>query len=132
MADTGYGFGKLIEGAPFDEVAERVRGALAEVGFGVLFEIPVHEKFKGALDVDFRRYLIMGACKPQLAHQAVQHEPEIGLLLPCNVLVQEAVGGGVRVSMIDPTRMLEVAGNAALQPIGAEANELLRRALDSL
>ncbi|MGD8710648.1 MAG: DUF302 domain-containing protein, partial [Ectothiorhodospiraceae bacterium] len=87
-----YGYVKRLEDG-FDDAVARVRDALAAEGFGVLSEIDVQGALKKKLDVDFRRYLILGACNPQLAHKAVQAEPHIGLLLPCNVLVQEADQG---------------------------------------
>lgn len=122
-----YGRSKTVA-AGFDEVKERVVAALKERGFGVLCEIPVSDKIKGALDIDMRRYLILGACNPRLANKAIEAEPEIGLLLPCNVLLQQ-LDDGVKVSVVDAQRMLDTVGNAAMKPIAAEADTLLTQAL---
>jgi uncharacterized protein (DUF302 family) len=125
-----YGYVKRLEDG-FDDAVARVRDALAAEGFGVLSEIDVQGALKKKLDVDFRRYLILGACNPQLAHKAVQAEPHIGLLLPCNVLVQEA-DQGTEVSIAKPFAMFEMVDNDSLVPVAKEADERLKRALDAL
>src|SRR5688572_3266136 len=96
-----YGFGRRVDGTLQDAV-EKVTGALKNEGFVVLTEINVKDTLKKKLDVDFRGYVILGACNPTLAHQALTADPQIGLLLPCNVVVQEAPDGGVSVTIADP------------------------------
>lgn len=127
---TRYGFGITVD-LPYAEAVERVKAALKEQGFGVLSEIDVKATLKDKLGVDFRPYVILGACNPPLAHRAFTAELDIGLILPCNVIVYEANGGSV-VAAFDPEVGLGLVGNPALEPIAREAKERLRRALDSL
>ena len=131
MNDGRYGFERTLEGVTIEEARSRVTDALAAEGFGVLTEIDVKATLKKKLDVDFRPYLILGACNPNLAHRALGLEPEIGLLLPCNVVVQEAAGG-VQVSVIDPKAVFSVVENPELETVAAEVEEKLRRALHAL
>lgn len=127
----GYTFHKELQ-LPYDEAVESVTAALKEEGFGVLTEIDVRQTLKTKLDVDFPRYVILGACNPPLAHKALLAEHEIGALLPCNVVVYEDEAGGSVVSAIDPGMMLGVVQNAELQPIADEVTERLQRVLNSL
>ena len=115
----------------YDEALQRVKAALKEEGFGVLTEIDVRETLREKLQVDFRRYDIIGACNPQLAHRALQAELDVGLLLPCNVIVYEDDGGSV-VAAFDPEAAMGLADNPGLSEIAREAKERLRRALESL
>lgn len=121
-----YGIETRLD-VPYDEAVERVTAALAEEGFGVLTEIDVKATLKKKLDEDFRRYVILGSCNPQLAHRALQEEIDIGLLLPCNVIVYEDDAGGSVVSILDPEAMMEFTGNPELEPIAREARERLDR-----
>ncbi len=132
MSTEMYGVGRDIEGQNFDDIAQKLRDELQKFGFGVLFEIPVNEKVKGALDLDMRRYLIMGACNPKLAHAAAEAEEDVGLLLPCNLLVQQKAENTVRVSIIDAKKMLNIVGNEALTPLGEQAAEALNSVLASV
>ncbi len=116
---------------PYDEALERVTSALKDEGFGVLTEIDVKATLKKKLDVDFRRYTILGACNPPLAYQALQAELEIGLLLPCNVIVYEAENGSV-ISIVDPISLLGVAENPALESVAGEAKTRLLRVMEAL
>jgi len=116
--------------APFEDVLARVQGALATEGFGVLTEIDVQATLKKKLDVDFRRYRILGACNPVFAHRALQHTLEVGRLMPCNVVVYEDRGGTV-VSAVDPTQTI-AAREAALGPLAEEVRQKLERALLAL
>ncbi|GBD16173.1 hypothetical protein HRbin26_01068 [bacterium HR26] len=125
-----YGFGTTLD-LPFDQAVERVKEALKVEGFGVLTEIDVQRTLREKLGQEMERYLILGACNPQLAHQALDREREIGLLLPCNVVVRE-VEGGSWVGIADPQAMLSVSGNPALDDLAAEAKARLQRALASL
>ena len=132
MSDLRYGVEKRLKGSTFDQAVEEVTLALKQEGFGVLTEIDVQATLKKKLGVAFRRYLILGACNPDLAHQALTAEPQIGLLLPCNVVVQEASDGAVLVSIVDPRAMFAFVDNTALLPVADEADQRLRRVLDSL
>jgi uncharacterized protein (DUF302 family) len=127
---THYGMVTLLD-VPYEEAITRTTEALKEEGFGVLTEIDVKATMKKKLDVDFRRYIILGACNPNLAYQALTLEPELGLLLPCNVIVYEDEGG-TTVSIVDPAQMLSVASNAALEPVATEARERLQRVAAAL
>jgi uncharacterized protein (DUF302 family) len=128
-----YGFSKTID-VPYGEAVEKTRAALKEEGFGVLSEIDIKEKLKEKLGVDFRRYVILGACNPPLAYKTLQQEINIGLLLPCNVIVYEADEAGKSVvAAIDARMMLSVVGdNATLDAVAAEVNEKLQRVVAEL
>jgi uncharacterized protein (DUF302 family) len=130
---TKYGFSKTVD-VPFGEAVEKTRAALKEEGFGVLTEIDIKEKLKEKLGVDFRRYIILGACNPPLAYKTLQEELEIGLLLPCNVIVYEADDTNKSViSAVDAKAMLSVVGNnATLNQVASEVNERLQRVISSL
>ena len=108
-----------------------VTAALKEEGFGVLTEIDVKKTFKVKLDADFREYVILGACNPNLAYKALSHDLDIGLLLPCNVIVY-AEGDGSAVSIIDPMQMLDVANKPEMATVAEEARERLTRVVDAL
>ncbi|MEV0530979.1 DUF302 domain-containing protein [Kitasatospora sp. NPDC050463] len=116
---------------PFTEAVERVRAALAEQGFGVLTEIDVRATLRAKLGEEVEDYLILGACNPALAHRALQVDPRIGLLLPCNVVVRAADGRTV-VEAMDPQMMVQVTGQPALEAVAGEAAGRLRAALDAL
>ena len=116
---------------PYDETVEAVREALAEQGFGVLTEIDIRATLKKKLDVDVPAQVILGACRPPLAHAALQAEPSIGLLLPCNVVVRETEDGTV-VEAVDPQTMVAMTDNGDLQPVADEAKERLEKALATL
>ena len=113
---------------PFAEAVERVRETLKEEGFGILTEIDVQATLKAKLGEDREPYLILGACSPPDAHHALQLEPEVGTLLPCNVVVYEQ-DGETRVSGIDPAAMLGIVGNPSLEPVAAEIRSRIERAL---
>ena len=108
---------------PFDEAQARVIDALQAEGFGVLTRIDVHDTLKAKLDVDFRKYTILGACNPPLAYKALSHRPDAGLMLPCNVIVEE-IEGGTLVRVVDPAAMMKAGGlegDPAMQEVGGEA-----------
>ena len=126
-----YGFGVNLPLA-YDQAIPLVVEALKAEGFGVLTEIDVKATMKQKLDVDVQPYVILGACNPKLAYRGLQAEPELGLLLPCNVIVYDSGDGGSRVSVVDPLQMLGVVENSALQPVAAEANSRLRRVVAGL
>jgi uncharacterized protein (DUF302 family) len=126
----GYGYSRSVDGS-FDEAVESTKAALKEQGFGVLAEIDIQAAMKEKLGLDMPAHRILGACNPQLAHRALEVEPEISLLLPCNVVVRER-DGRVEVSAIDAERMMSFVANPALEPIAREANERLRKAVDAV
>lgn len=132
MQALQYGFETKLADTAFADAVEKVTAALKSEGFGVLTEIDVKDTLKKKLDVDFRRYVILGACNPGLAQRALAAEPQIGLLLPCNVVVQEAPEGGVAVSIADPIAMLSLVDNPAVASVAAEAGERLHRVFDSI
>ena len=126
MQHSKYGFGKTLD-MPYGEAVERVRVTLQQEGFGVLCEIDIKEKLKAKLNVDFRKYMILGACNPLLAYKSLQQEIDIGLLLPCNVIVYEADEPGKSVvAAIDAKTMLSVAGGTDKQ-LEAVANEVTQK-----
>jgi uncharacterized protein (DUF302 family) len=118
--------------AGFDETLAATRAQLAEVGFGVLTEIDMAGTLKTKLDVDIPAQVVLGACRPPLAHAALQAEPSIGLLLPCNVVVRAADDGHTIVEAMDPGAMVAITGNDALLEVATDARERLARALESL
>ncbi len=116
----------------FNAAIEKVTAALKTEGFGVLTEIDVKETLKKKLDVDFRPYKILGACNPPLAYKALSVAPEVGLLLPCNVTVAQAMDGGVEVAFVDPLAMLGVVANPGLKGIADDARARLERVAAAL
>lgn len=125
-------YGKVVaSNLPIDQAVERVKALLKDEGFGVLCEIDVQKALAEKLGKEFRSYRILGACNPALAHQALNTDPQLGLLLPCNVVVQEESGHAI-VSAIDAAAMLSVANNAALLPIAQDVNRRLARVLDRI
>lgn len=130
LTQTGYGVSRRLS-IGYEEALRQVKAALKEEGFGVLTEIDVKETLREKLQADFRKYDIIGACNPPLAHRALQAETEVGLLLPCNVVVYEEGEGSV-VTAFDPQAAMGLAGNPALEEIAREAKERLTRALESI
>ena len=128
---TEYGYRTTLN-VPYEVAIEKTTTALKEEGFGVLTEIDVKATLKKKLDADFRRYIILGACNPKLAYQALQSELEIGLLLPCNVIIYETDEGQSVVSIVDPLSMLGVVESPQLDPIANEAQTRLRRVIETV
>jgi uncharacterized protein (DUF302 family) len=126
-----YAIGKSVS-LPYEQAVERMRAALAEQGFGVLTEIDVRATLKKKLDVEFKRYVILGACNPPLAYRGFQAEADIGLLLPCNVIVYEEGTDRARVAVLDPVAQLGISGREDLDPLATEARTRLERALAAL
>ncbi len=120
---------------PFDQAVGKVVAALREEGFGVVTQVDLQAAFKDKLGTSFPPYVILGACNPSLAHRVLESHPEMGLLLPCNVTVEGGTGGEVRVRVVDPARMMEIAdvgADAAMAEVGHEAGERLRRVTEKL
>ncbi len=126
-----YGFGRRLA-LPFTDAIAAVTAALKQEGFGILTEIDVKATLKAKIGVDYQPYLILGACNPNLAYRGLQAEPDLGLLLPCNVIIYANTDGSSTVSIIDPLQMLGFVNNPALQPIAEEANSRLRRVIEAL
>jgi uncharacterized protein (DUF302 family) len=132
MDNTNYGI-RVHVPLPYDEAVAKVTAALKQEGFGVLTTIDVRDTLKQKLNVDFRRYVILGACNPPLAHRALQSELDIGLLLPCNVVVYEDGPANSVVAAMAPLAMLGLVGDTpGVSAVAREADERLRHALSSL
>jgi uncharacterized protein (DUF302 family) len=128
--ETPYALKREVD-LSYEEAESRIREELAAQGFGVLTEIDVRATLKKKLDVEFPPYVILGACNPSLAHRALSAEPDIGLLLPCNVVVRRDESSGTTiVEAMDPKPMIDLAGNDALTEVAAEARSRLETALD--
>ena len=127
-----YYFSKVLSGRTFDQAVERVTEELKKEGFGVLTEIDVQATFKKKLDVDFKKYKILGACNPQFAFQSISSEDKIGVFLPCNVVVEENPGGEVEVSAVNPVASMMSVQNDALGSTAEEVRQKLIRVIDNL
>ncbi len=129
---TRYGIGVTVR-LPYDRAVARIREELAKEGFGVLTEIDVRATLKAKLDVDFRPYVILGACNPPIAHQALTAERDIGLLLPCNVVVYQGDEPGTSVvTAMDPVEALALTGRADIVPLAEQVKAKLARALEGM
>lgn len=126
-----YGYGRELD-LPFETAVRRTCDALQAEGFGVLFELDLRGKLQEKLGVDIRPYVILGACNPPIAHRALLEERDLGLMLPCNVIVYEERDGRSVVKAIDALQMLSVTGNAKLEPGAIEVNDRLRKVIDAL
>lgn len=123
-----YYFSKTLQ-TTFDDAVSRVVQELGKEGFGVLTDIDVTNTLQKKLNVDFRRYRILGACNPQFAYQALQLEDKIGTMLPCNVIVQEIPGVGAEVAAIDPVASMQAVGNPKLKEIAVQVREKLKNVI---
>jgi uncharacterized protein (DUF302 family) len=130
MKKTTYGFGISLK-LTYDEAVGRVKDALKTEGFGVLTEIDVRKTMREKLGIEMAPYVILGACNPPLAHRALEQELDIGLLLPCNVVVR-AEGSGSHVDIADPQAMLGIVGNEQIGPVAEEAKQRLQRVIAAL
>ncbi|HIL56865.1 MAG TPA: DUF302 domain-containing protein [Rhodothermales bacterium] len=129
MSSSTYHYARTVD-LPMSEAEPRVRETLREQGFGVLTEIDIQATLKAKLDVDVRPYKILGACNPSAAHRALQAEPLIGTMLPCNVVLRDAGDGQTEVAAVDPVTSMTAVDNLALGEIAAEIRDRLRLAID--
>lgn len=129
--ESRYGFGREVA-LTFSEARSRVTEALAAEGFGVLTEVDVAATFKRKLNLDSPPYVILGACNPAFAHRAMNADPSIGLLLPCNVVVRENTEGAVHVEALDPVAMFSLVDAPGVEPLAAEVRARLKHALDAV
>lgn len=127
-----YYFSKVVKGRSFDEAIELVTEELKKEGFGVLTEIDVKETLKKKIDVDFKKYKILGACNPLFAHKALLSEDKIGVFLPCNVIVEEHENGEIEVSAVDPIASMSTVENEALGGLASEVQEKLIKVIENL
>ncbi|MGE5548540.1 MAG: DUF302 domain-containing protein [Solirubrobacterales bacterium] len=126
-----YYFSKFLQ-MPFDAAVSAVSEALGRHGFGILTQIDVQATLKKKLDVDYRPYLILGACNPKMAFQALQAEDKVGTMLPCNVVVQQHRDGWVEVTAVDPVASMQAIDNPALATVATEVREMLKQVVDEL
>jgi len=126
-----YTIDRTFPGATLAEIDPRTRAALAGQGFGVLTEINVKATLKAKIGVDVPGYVILGACKPAMAHQAMEIEPRVGAMLPCNVILRETAAG-VEVSAIDPVASMQAIDNAQLKEVAGQVREMLRAAVEAI
>jgi uncharacterized protein (DUF302 family) len=126
-----YYFGKSLK-TDFETAVAKTKEALKSEGFGVLSEIDIHEKLKEKLGIDFRRYKILGACNPAYAYKALQKEDKIGVMLPCNVIIQEIIEGKIEVAAVDPIASMSAIENPELMNIAGEIQKKLKNVIDKL
>lgn len=129
--NMSYYFTKTVD-SNFDTTIDKVTEELKKEGFGILTEIDVKDTFKKKLDVDFRKYRILGACNPNMAYQAIQHEPRIGTMLPCNVIVQELENGKVEVSAVDPVASMMAVKNDQLGEVAKDVRNKLQKVIENI
>lgn len=127
-----YHVSKTLKSTNFNDAIERVTEELKKEGFGILSEIDVRETLKKKIDVDFKPYKILGACNPEFAHKALQAEDKIGVMLPCNVVVEENEDGSIEVSAVDPMASMSAVENDQLAQLAAEVKGKLDKVLQSL
>ena len=127
-----YHFSKILKGKSFDQAVDLTTEELKKEGFGVLTSIDVKETLKKKIDVDFKKYKILGACNPHFAYQALKSEDKIGVFLPCNVIVEEHENGDVEVSAVDPIASMSAVDNDKLGSIATEVQQKLKKVIDSL
>jgi len=125
-----YTHDRMMAGANIDDAETRMRAALADAGFGVLTEIDVKATMKNKIGADMAPYRILGACNPEMAYKAIEIEPRVGAMLPCNVVLRD-VGGGTEISAIDPVASMQAIENDALHGVAGEVRDLMRAAVDA-
>ena len=127
-----YYYSRNLGEVDFDQTIDRLAGTLKNEGFGILTQIDIKDTLKKKIDVDFKRYQILGACNPQFAYKALTAEDKIGVFLPCNVLVEENEDATIEVTAVDPVASMQSVGNENLEEIAGEVRDKLKRALDAL
>jgi uncharacterized protein (DUF302 family) len=127
-----YTIDRIFEGTPFDAVVEQTRTALDSEGFGILTEIDVKATIKKKLNVDMDDYKILGACNPRMAHQAIELEPRVGAMLPCNVIVRTTGWNAVEVSVVDPVASMSAIDNEDLRSVAGEVRGLLAKVVEKI
>jgi len=127
-----YYFNKVLKTKNFDEAIELVTAELKKEGFGVLTEIDVQKTLKSKIDVDFKKYRILGACNPHFAYKALQHEDKIGVFLPCNVIVEEHENGDIEVSAVDPIASMSSVKNDSLGEMAMEVQQMMKNVIYNL
>ena len=127
-----YYFSKVLKNTSFEEATEKVTAELKKEGFGVLTEIDVKETLKRKIDVDFKKYKILGACNPHFAHKVLSKEDKIGVFLPCNVVVEEHENGEVEVSAVDPIASMLAVENKGIEELAKEVQQKLKRVIEGL
>lgn len=127
-----YYFNKTLQNTSFEAAIEQVTVELKKEGFGVLTEIDIKKTLKNKIDVNFKKYTILGACHPQFAYRALQNEDKVGLLLPCNVIVEEHENKEIEVSAVDPAASMSSVENENLESLASEVQEKLKRVIDNL
>ena len=132
IKNMSYYFSKTLKGKTFDEAIEAATAALKTEGFGVLTEIDVTSTLKKKIDVDFKKYRILGACNPHFAYKALSSEDKIGVFLPCNVVVEENEEGEIEVSAVDPVASMMSVKNDSLGPIAGEVRQKLKRVIENI
>jgi uncharacterized protein (DUF302 family) len=126
-----YTINRTFEGVSFKDIDTRTRAALADNGFGVLTEIDVQATMKKKLGIEMRPYLILGACNPKMAYEAIGMEPRVGAMLPCNVILRE-VGGGIEVSAVNPMASMQAIDNPHLHAVAGKVRDLLAKAVEAI
>jgi len=127
-----YYFNKIVQSKNFDEVIDQTTAVLKTEGFGVLTEIDIQKAFKEKIDVDFKKYRILGACNPHFAHKALLAEDKVGVFLPCNVIVEEHENGDIEVSAVDPIASMSAVQNESLGGLAMEVQEKMKRVIEKL
>lgn len=127
-----YFFNKIVSTKNFDEAIEQVTAALKEEGFGILTEIDIQKTLKEKINVDFKKYRILGACNPKFAHEALLAEDKIGVFLPCNVIVEEHENGDIEVSAVDPIASMSAVKNEALGGFAIEVQAKMKSVINKL
>jgi len=127
-----YYFNKVVKSKDFDEVINQTVAVLKTEGFGVLTEIDIQKAFKEKIDVDFKKYRILGACNPHFAHKALLAEDKIGVFLPCNIIVEEHENGEIEVSAVDPVASMGAVNNDALGGFALEVQEKMKKIIKKL
>ena len=127
-----YYFNKIVQSKVFEEVIDETIAALKTEGFGLLTEIDIQKAFKEKIDVDFKKYRILGACNPHFAHKALLAEDKVGVFLPCNVIVEEHENGDIEVSAVDPIASMGAIKNDSLGGLAMEVQEKMKRVIEKL